>query len=51
MIGVLAFFSDNPSLNPADAYSFYVKFVYEKNEIKQKVAGVGPFKKVLEENV
>ena len=51
MISVLAFFSENPSLNPADALSFYDKFVFEKNEIKQKVAGVGPFKKVLEENV
>ena len=34
---VLAFYSDNPSLNPAETYSFFsVKFVFEKNEIKQK---------------
>ena len=29
--------------NPAEAYSFSVKFVFEKNENKQKEAGVGPF--------
>ena len=45
MVSVLAFFCDNPSLNPAVAYSFFVKFVFEKNENKQKDAGVGPFKK------
>ena len=45
MVSVLAFFSDSPSLIPADAHSFSVKFVFEKNEIKQKEAGVGPFKK------
>ena len=30
-------------LIPAEAYSFSVKFVFEKNENKQKEAGVGPF--------
>ena len=38
MVSVLAFYSDDLSLNPADAYSFSVKFVFEKNENKQKVA-------------
>ena len=38
--------SNDPSSNLADIYSFSVKFVFEKNENKQKEAGVGPFKKV-----
>ena len=33
---VLAFYSDDPSSNPADAYSFSVQIVFEKNENKQK---------------
>ena len=40
---MLAFYSDKPSLNPAEAYSFSVKFVSEKNKNKQKEAVVGPF--------
>ena len=43
MVSVLVFYSDDESSNPADAYSFSVKFVFEKNENKQKDAGVGPF--------
>ena len=43
---MLAFYSDDPSSNPADVYSFSVKFVFEKNENKQKESVVGPFKKV-----
>ena len=35
--------TDNPSSNPAAAYSFYVKFVFEKNKNKQEEAGFGPF--------
>ena len=45
MVSVFTFYSDNPSLNPADAYSFYVKLLFEKNENKQKEPGLGPFKK------
>ena len=46
MVSVLTFYSDDPSLNPAKAYSFSVKFLFEKKENKQKEAGVGPiFKK------
>ena len=45
MVSVLAFYSDNPSLNPTDASSFFVKFVFEKNKNKQKEVGVGPFNK------
>ena len=39
MVSVLAFNSDNPSSNPAEAYSFSVKIVFEKKRIKQKEAG------------
>ena len=42
MVSVLAFYSDDPSSNPTEAYSFSVKFVFEKNKNKQKEAGVGP---------
>ena len=43
VVSVLAFFSDGPGLNPAEAYIFSVKFVFEMNENKQKEAGVGLF--------
>ena len=43
MVSVLAFYSNDPSSNPAEAYSFSVTFVFEKNENKQKEVGVGPF--------
>ena len=36
MVSVLAFHSDDPSSNPADAYSFSVQIVFEKNENKHK---------------
>ena len=42
---MLAFYSDDLSSYPTEAYSFSVKFVFEKNENKQKEAGVGPFLK------
>ena len=41
MASVLAFYSDNPSSNSAEAYSFSAKFVIKKNENKQIEAGVG----------
>ena len=47
MVSVLAFYSNNPSLNPIDAYIFPVKFVFVKNENKQKEAGLGPFQTTL----
>ena len=44
VFSVLSFYSDNPSSNPSEALSFFsVQFVFEKNENKQKEAGVGPF--------
>ena len=37
MVSVLAFYSHNPSLNPAEVYSFCSsKMFFEKNENKQK---------------
>ena len=36
VVRMLAIYSDDPSSNPADAYSFSVKFVLEKNENKPK---------------
>ena len=45
VVSVLAFYSDDPSSNLAEAYSFSLKFVFEKNENKQNVVGVGPFLK------
>ena len=38
----LAFYSVDPSSNPVEAYNFFCKIVFEKNENKQKEAGVGP---------
>ena len=40
VVGVLAFYSDNPSLNPAEAYNFSVIFVFEKNEKNKKRPGL-----------
>ena len=42
-VSVLAFFYDDPCSNPVEGYSFSVKFVFGKNENKQKEAGVGLF--------
>ena len=43
MVSVLAFYSDDPSSIPAEVYNFFCKNIVEKNENKQKEAGVGPF--------
>ena len=43
VVSMLAFFSDDPSSNLAIANIFSVKFVFEKNENKQKEAGLGQF--------
>ena len=45
MVAVLAFYSGDPSLNPAEAYSFSAKIAFEKDEHKQKEAGVGTLKR------
>ena len=49
MVSVLACYSDDTSSNPADTYSFFLKFVFEKKEKKQKEARVGLFKKLFVE--
>ena len=41
VVSVVAFYSDEPSSNPVEAYSFFCKMVFEKNENKQKEAGTG----------
>ena len=44
VVRVLALYFDDPRSNPADTYSFFsVKFAFEKNENKQKEAGIDPF--------
>ena len=45
VVSVLAFYSNDPISNPAKAYSFLVKFVFEKNKNKQKRPGLPIFKK------
>ena len=40
VVSVIAFYSDDPGSTPA---VLSVKFVFEKNENKQKEAGLGPF--------
>ena len=40
MVSVLVFYSDNPSSNPGEGYSFSEKIVFEKNKNKQKEAHV-----------
>ena len=44
---MLAFYSDNQSSNPTEAYRFSVKFVFEKSKNKQKRGWVGQFKRNL----
>ena len=44
MVNMLDLYSDDPSSNPAEALSFSVKFVFERDQNKQKEAGVGPFR-------
>ena len=36
VVSMLAFYFDSPSLDPAEADIFSVKFVFEKNEYKFK---------------
>ena len=45
----LPFISDDPSLNPADAYSFFMYNFCSKELNKQKEALVGPFFKKTSE--
>ena len=43
MVSVLAFYSDDPSSNPAEVYNFSVKLLLIRTKINKKEAGVGPF--------
>ena len=40
VVSVVVIYSDDLSLNPAESYSFSVKFVFGKNENKQMVAKI-----------
>ena len=40
VVSVPTFYCNGPSSNPAEAYIFSVKFVFEKNEKKQKRPGL-----------
>ena len=41
VVSVLAFYSDNPSSNPAEVYNFSVKLLLKRTKINKKLAGVG----------
>ena len=43
VVSLVDFYYDDPSSNPAEVYNFSAKINVEKNENKQKEAGVGPF--------
>ena len=42
VVSVPAFYSDDPSSNPA---GYLINFLYKKTKINEKLAVVGPFKK------
>ena len=46
VVSVLAFYSNEPSSNPTEAYSFFCKICVLKNKVNKKETGVGPFKKL-----
>ena len=43
MVSVLAFYSDNPSSNPAEVHNFSVKLLLKRTKINKKRPGFGPF--------
>ena len=45
MDSVLAFYSDDPNLNPGG----YLNFLYEKTKLNKKETGVGPSKKIIKQ--
>ena len=45
VVSVLAFYSDDPSLNPAEVYSFYSVNCLKRTKINEKEAGDGQYKK------
>ena len=42
VVSILAFYYEDQCSNPVEAYVFSWKIVFEKNENKQRLAGVGP---------
>ena len=45
MVSVLAFYSDDPSSNPAEVYNFSVKLLLKRTKINKKRPGLVHFKK------
>ena len=43
MVSVFAFYSDDPSSNPAEVNNFSVKLLLKRTKINKKEAGLGPF--------
>ena len=48
VVSMLAFYSDDPSSNPAEVYNFSVKLLLKRMKINKKEAGVGHFKKKIQ---
>ena len=46
VVSVLTIYCDDPSLNPDEAHSISVRFVFENNENKQQEAGICPLKTI-----
>ena len=40
VVSALAYYSDNPSSDPADVYCFLLKFVFERTKINKKRPGL-----------
>ena len=45
VVSVLAFYSDDPSSNPAEVYNFSVKLLLKRTKINKKEAGLAHFLK------
>ena len=45
VVGVLAFYSDDPSSNRAEVYNCSLKLLLKRRKINKKEAGDGPFLK------
>ena len=43
VVSVLAFYSDNPSSNPAEVYNFSVKLFLKRTKINKKRPGLAHF--------
>ena len=46
MVSVLAFYSDDPSSNPAEVYNFSVKLLLKRTKINKKRPGLAHLKKI-----